>query len=385
MVGIDPAFLLLLGSKIEALRARKLASWVLVRLGLERNEKKQWEPTQLVKHLRLEVDLKAGQFRATPARPQKIHLQAKALLREASRQRREHFVISTKRGWGAKVELSRQAWSDIEWWLRLPAQSPTRAKLRHFHITHLELEAVYKMAQSFERARWQGARGYGRRGGDPTPEQGPLYSQQAGKSESLGASSWDGVMFRISASRIGSKTLGNYQPKARAFMAFCEDWLPAAGAIVRLYIAQLLDKGTVQAVIMQPYLSAINNYHEDMGFPGPAKSRAVSRAVKGISSLQVQAADAAEELTVRTYLPARHVSAVHAHGLGWSRWAGQLRSCSEHVCLPLSPSASVSMHREHINIIGDQISVVLHKEKGRGHVRLHRRLTIPAAGVAGLV
>ncbi|KAK3264727.1 hypothetical protein CYMTET_26549 [Cymbomonas tetramitiformis] len=148
----------------------------------------------------------------------KIHVQAKALLSEASRQRRWlparnlaaftgvchlvylavpparwylrelHFVLSTKRGWGPKVKLTRQAWSDIEWWLRLPAQSrwngrkiwrsPTRAKvhtdaslfawggvlnlkhaargfwsdeLRHLHITHLELEAVYKTVQSFLR------------------------------------------------------------------------------------------------------------------------------------------------------------------------------------------------------------------------------------------
>ncbi|KAK3238437.1 hypothetical protein CYMTET_51557 [Cymbomonas tetramitiformis] len=212
-------FLLLLSSRIEALRARELTSQVLVRLGLSRNEKKgQWEPTQLVEHLGLEVDLKAGQFRVTPARLQKIHLQSKALLSEASRQRRWlparklaaftglcqsvylavpparlylrelHFVLSTRRGWGAKVKLTRQAWSDIEWWLRLPAQSrwngrkiwrsPTRAKvhtdaslfawggvlnlkhaargfwsdeLRHLHITHLELEAVYKTVQSFLR------------------------------------------------------------------------------------------------------------------------------------------------------------------------------------------------------------------------------------------
>ena len=54
-------FLLLLSSRIEALRARELTTRVLARLGLSRNEKKgQWEPTQLVEHLGLEVDLKAG-------------------------------------------------------------------------------------------------------------------------------------------------------------------------------------------------------------------------------------------------------------------------------------------------------------------------------------
>ncbi|KAK3266035.1 hypothetical protein CYMTET_25314 [Cymbomonas tetramitiformis] len=707
-------FLLLLSSRIEALRARELTSRVLVRLGLSRNEKKgQWEPTQLVEHLGLEVDLKAGQFRVTPARLQKIHLQSKALLSEASRQRRWlparklaaftglcqsvylavpparlylrelHFVLSTRRGWGAKVKLTRQAWSDIEWWLRLPAQSrwngrkiwrsPTRAKvhtdaslfawggvlnlkhaargfwsdeLRHLHITHLELEAVYKTVQSFLREltgkvvrlycdnqavvamlshftsrnpelmrrmrrlwilldlndielqaryirseanewadrlsrdrdlddwrlnrRWfqwaerewhqhtvdrfaselsaQLPRYYAQ-WHDPGCEgvdslafswlgevnwvnppwslldevahklreekcaatvvapywPGQMWFQQLeamadevvilprgrdlftpsrlGGSELLGASagqapqaglasglkvkvywpqddawytgtvgdtgsdglthiayedgdkedldmskeryevlpaavqevtSWDAALqerwrgelgdssltelaVQMQGAALGGKTVGNYRPKARAFMAFCEaegrQWLPATGATVRLYIAHMLDKGTVQASNMQPYLSAINNYHEDMGFPGPARGRAISRAVKGMARLQVQAAEAAgEEQTVRTWLPARHVSAVHAHGLGLEpvgRAATELlRACTYVVFAFVTfgrPETGVSMRREHISITGEDISVVLHKEKGRGHVRLRRRLTIPAAGVAGLV
>ncbi|KAK3242308.1 hypothetical protein CYMTET_47996 [Cymbomonas tetramitiformis] len=196
---------------------------------------------------------------------------------------------------------------------------------------------------------------------------------------------------------LGSKTVGNYQPKARAFMAFCEEkrreWLLATGGSVRLYIAHLLDKGKVQAASMQPYLSAINDYHEDMGFPRPAKGWAVSRAVKGMSALQVQAAEAAgEEQTVRTWLPARHVSAVHEHGLGLEpvgRAATELlRACAYVVFAFVTfgrPDTGLPMRREHISITCDEISVVLDREKGRGHVRLRRRLTIPAAGVAGLV
>eukprot|EP00854_Cymbomonas_tetramitiformis_P034171 gene34171-biopygen18144 len=133
---------------------------------------------KLVEHLGLEVDLKAGQFRVTPARLQKIHLQTKALLREALRQRRWlparkfaafaghcqsvylavlparlylrelHFVISTKRGWGAKLKLTRQAGSDIKWHA---ARGFWLDELRHLHITRLELEAVYKTVQSFLR------------------------------------------------------------------------------------------------------------------------------------------------------------------------------------------------------------------------------------------
>eukprot|EP00854_Cymbomonas_tetramitiformis_P006771 gene6772-biopygen6817 len=102
----------------------------------------------------------------------------------------------------------------------------------------------------------------------------------------------------------GKGTMGDYRPKARAFMQFCEDqqrqWQPATEATMRLYIAHLMDKGTVLAASLQPYLSAINNYHEDMGHPGPAKGRIVARAVKGMSSMQVQAAKrAGEDQTVR--------------------------------------------------------------------------------------
>ncbi|KAK3248976.1 hypothetical protein CYMTET_41576 [Cymbomonas tetramitiformis] len=86
-------------------------------------------------------------------------------------------------------------------------------------------------------------------------------------------------------------------------------------------------QGTIKAASVQHYLSAIINYHEDMGHDGPAKSRSVTRAVKGISSLQVQTtvAQAVEE-SVRTWLPARHVAAVHAHrptircSWPWANW-----------------------------------------------------------------
>ncbi|KAK3258262.1 hypothetical protein CYMTET_32688 [Cymbomonas tetramitiformis] len=49
------------------------------------------------------------------------------------------------------------------------------------------------------------------------------------------------------------------------------------------------------------------------------------------------------------------------------------------------PETGVSMRREHISITDGDVFVGLRREKGRGHVRLRRRLTISAAGVAGLV
>ncbi|KAK3248977.1 hypothetical protein CYMTET_41576 [Cymbomonas tetramitiformis] len=114
-----------------------------------------------------------------------------------------------------------------------------------------------------------------------------------------------------------------------------KSWLPATEATVRLYIAHLMVQGTIKAASVQHYLSAIINYHEDMGHDGPAKSRSVTRAVKGISSLQVQT----------------------------------------------TVAQAVEESRAHIIAVADSVvSVVLHKEKGRRHVHLKRGLTIPAAG-----
>ncbi|KAK3250327.1 hypothetical protein CYMTET_40288 [Cymbomonas tetramitiformis] len=210
-------FLVLVDSQREGFLRREKVQLVLHRLGLRRNEKKgQWEPTQVVEHLGLEVDLKLGQFRVTERRVHKIHTKAKEILCDAARNRRWiparrlasftglcqsvylavpaarlylrelYFVLAEKRSWGAKVKISRAARGDLEWWSRLPVmsrwngrkiwRSPTRAKvhtdssmtawggvlnlkfpargfwpdeMRNWHITHLELEAVYKTVQAF--------------------------------------------------------------------------------------------------------------------------------------------------------------------------------------------------------------------------------------------
>ncbi|KAK3233099.1 hypothetical protein CYMTET_56584 [Cymbomonas tetramitiformis] len=210
-------FLVLVDSQREGFLRREKVQLVLHRLGLRRNEKKgHWEPTQVVEHLGLEVDLKLGQFRVTERRVHKIHTKAKEILCDAARNRRWiparrlasftglcqsvylavpaarlylrelYFVLAEKRSWGAKVKISRAARGDLEWWSRLPVmsrwngrkiwRSPTRAKvhtdssmtawggvlnlkfpargfwpneMRCWHITHLELEAVYKTVQAF--------------------------------------------------------------------------------------------------------------------------------------------------------------------------------------------------------------------------------------------
>ncbi|KAK3269697.1 hypothetical protein CYMTET_21865 [Cymbomonas tetramitiformis] len=99
----------------------------------------------------------------------------------------------------------------------------------------------------------------------------------------LGVSRFTELAVQMQEQALKETTRGNYGPKSKKFKDFCEDegreWLPTSEETVRLYLALVLDRGGIPATSLRPHLLA---YHEDMGFPGPAKGRSVSRAVKGM-------------------------------------------------------------------------------------------------------
>ncbi|KAK3270158.1 hypothetical protein CYMTET_21436 [Cymbomonas tetramitiformis] len=189
-------------------------------------------------------------------------------------------------------------------------------------------------------------------------------------------------------------TMGNYGPKARRFILFCEcdqrPWLPASEATVLLYIASLLEDGNIKSASLQPYLSAINNYHEDLRFPGPAKGRSVTRAVKGMATIQAELAVQEENIeTQRTWLPAAHVRRVHEAALSLTPRSPeelQLLRAFTYVVVAFvtfgRPDTGTSLSRQHVHCGDSEFSVVLLKEKGRRHQRVKRRLCIPWKGVA---
>ncbi|KAK3242625.1 hypothetical protein CYMTET_47689 [Cymbomonas tetramitiformis] len=189
-------------------------------------------------------------------------------------------------------------------------------------------------------------------------------------------------------------TKDNYGPKARRFILFCErdqrPWLPASEATVLLYIASLLEDGNIQSASLQPYLSAINNYHEDLGHPGPAKGRSVTRAGKGMATIQAELAEQEENIeTQRTWLPAAHVRRVHEAALKFNPRSPEelklLRALTYVVVAFVTfgrPDTGTSLSRQHVHCGDEEFSVVLLKEKGRRHHRVKRRLTIPWKGVA---
>ncbi|KAK3245308.1 hypothetical protein CYMTET_45115 [Cymbomonas tetramitiformis] len=189
-------------------------------------------------------------------------------------------------------------------------------------------------------------------------------------------------------------TKDNYGPKARRFILFCErdqrPWLPASEATVLLYIASLLEDGNIQSASLQPYLSAINNYHEDLGHPAPAKGRSVTRAGKGMATIQAELAEQEENIeTQRTWLPAAHVRRVHEAALKFNPGSPEelklLRALTYVVVAFVTfgrPDTGTSLSRQHVHCGDEEFSVVLLKEKGRRHHRVKRRLTIPWKGVA---
>ncbi|KAK3288059.1 hypothetical protein CYMTET_4453 [Cymbomonas tetramitiformis] len=177
-------------------------------------------------------------------------------------------------------------------------------------------------------------------------------------------------------------------------LLFCEQhqrpWLPASEATVLLYIASLLKDGGIKSASLQPYLSAINNYHEDLRFPGPAKGRAVTRAVKGMATIQAELAVQEENIeTQRTWLPAAHVRRVHEAALKLTpRSPEELRLLRAFAYVVVAfvtfgrPDTGTSLSRQHVHCGDSEFSVVLLKEKGRQHQLVKRRLCIPWKGVA---
>ncbi|KAK3272990.1 hypothetical protein CYMTET_18741, partial [Cymbomonas tetramitiformis] len=166
------------------------------------------------------------------------------------------------------------------------------------------------------------------------------------------------------------------------------EWLPATTPTAPLYLASLLDSGGIKSSSLQPYLSAINNYHEDLGYEAPAKGRSVTRAVKAMAVLQAdREVDSGDILMERTYLPAQHVwAAQQAAAALTPRTSEELRQLRAYVYTVFAyitfgrPDIGVAMQRGHISSTEDMLSAVPLKEKGRRHHQVKRRLQIPWRG-----
>lgn len=92
-------------------------------------------------------------------------------------------------------------------------------------------------------------------------------------------------------------TWRSYSGKLQRFIDFCEHVvpqyglppvaaLPARPAYIYAYIGYLYEEGAVHAGSLQPYLSAINSWHADMGFEKPAVGHIIQRLRHGFGDLE---------------------------------------------------------------------------------------------------
>ena len=94
----------------------------------------------------------------------------------------------------------------------------------------------------------------------------------------------------LGASRA-PRTYGNYGPKVRLFLAFCQQEglrLDGIGpAQMVRYVAFLGQRGTIAATSLRPYLAAPRALYTDLGLPPPdADSRWVAQAISGLRAHQ---------------------------------------------------------------------------------------------------
>lgn len=92
-------------------------------------------------------------------------------------------------------------------------------------------------------------------------------------------------------------TWASYHSKLNRWIDFCTVVYPASGhtplcpcpastASVLAYLGYLQDEGLVHHGSLQPYLSAINSLHSDLGFPTPAAGPLVRLARKGFGEVE---------------------------------------------------------------------------------------------------
>ena len=155
----------------------------------------------------------------------------------------------------------------------------------------------------------------------------------------------------------------SYDGKQRRFQSFCTDilpdeyglrprsWLPASEKTVIMYLAHLSREGKVAEQSLQPYLSAVNQLHQDAGFPRPAVGHFIKLVRKGYVALEADAngpsanrVPAPAELMLeilRLGLATPEAHPAHVHLLGYQLLLVQprryRRAASTSACLSNAP------------------------------------------------
>jgi len=176
-----------------------------------------------------------------------------------------------------------------------------------------------------------------------------------------------------------SNTWASYDSKLLKWFHFCTVVWPAAGhaplkpfpaepAHVLAYLGYLCEQDRVHASSLQPYLSAINAFHADLGHPKPAIGSLVHLARRGFGELE---GEMDPDRARRGPLPAQVALQIVLFGLQQSSSAHQVRVCA---CIGLQ-FAFFARSDTGINARCDDLALDAHGLHWRERTKTLSRLT----------
>lgn len=211
------------------------------------------------------------------------------------------------------------------------------------------------------------------------------------------------TLIAVMQSSLSDKTRGNYHPKVLEYLEICHSAqpeplcpCPASEDTVLHYLTALGDKGTIQAHCMGVYMSAVNKFHTDQGYPAPALGPTCRDFLKGLGRRQKAARDATGSLDhIRAPLPTCVVTQALDVAVSMSAGSASFTPVQQELYRALCfvvlnfvlftrGETGVSLPPNNIILTDTGIHVVPSKEKGREHRADGRLVTIPRAGMPDL-
>ena len=200
----------------------------------------------------------------------------------------------------------------------------------------------------------------------------------------------------VLAHSLTEATAASYGSHFKRFTGWCTAQpdapspLPATtGTVLRWLAADVCrDRERVKAGSLQPYLSAINRVHRDLGHPEPALGHLITQYRKGLGHVQSAGRDAE-----RVYLPASVVARAldWALGLDLERATTAQRSAFRAAtatvltfCFFARGATGAHLQVRHVRRSVAGLSITLEHEKGKKGKARSRVITMPFGAVPGL-